>query len=116
MENDHAASPLMGSGNEDRAISVVRAGKDLRGEDESPFWEDFISLCSNAGLADLLDVNSEKLARWPAKIREHLDKLESDGQESGNNDEETEMVPTGETGAFTVPNPASNTDPNLGAM
>jgi len=114
MEDQKAISPLMGSGSEDRALNVVRAGRDLRKDDETPFWDDFISLCSNEGLAELLEVNREKLTSWPAKIREYLEKLEKHHAESPDHEEETELVPTGDNGAFTVP--PTNSDPNLGAL
>ena len=117
METEDATSPLMGSGEEGRAISVVRAGKDFRKEEETPFWDDFISLCANAqGLAELLDVNQDKVSNWPARIQEHLNKLEDHDEEGPTNDEEMEMIPSGDNGAFTVPNTNTNSDPNLGAL
>lgn len=116
MENQEATSPLMSSGDDSRALSVVRAGMDLRKEDESSFWDDFISLCSNGGLADLLDVSKEKVARWPAIVQEHLEKLQNhDREDPGGEKDDTEMVATGENGAFTAPVP-SNSDPNLGEL
>ena len=109
------ASPLMDSGEDGEILGVVRAGKDLRKEDEASFWDDFISLCSDSrGFAQLLDVPSEKVINWPAKIRENLDKLERHDAESPNIQQDTDVAPTGENGAFMVP--PTNTDPNLGAM
>lgn len=114
IENEKSASPLMGSGEDSRALNVVRAGKNLRDEGESSFWDDFISLCSNEGLAELLDVNRDKLASWPAKIKEHLDKLTDHDHEGPNHAEDVELLATGDNGAFTVPSSATNSDPNLG--
>jgi len=111
MENND--SPLMGTGLDTEALSVVRAGKDLRQEEDSPFWDDFISLCSNSrGLAELLNVAPEKISNWPARIHEMLQKLESQEAEDPGIQDDTEQIPTGDTGAIT----ATNLDPNLGAM
>lgn len=105
-------SPLMGSGEDGQTLSVVRSGKDLRKEDESSFWDDFISLCGNVqGMSDLLNVSPEKIRAWPNKIQDALDKLESHDAESPNVKTDTEVVPTGDNGAFT-----GNVDPQLGGM
>lgn len=106
------ASPLMDSGEDGQVLNLVRSGKDLRKEDESSFWDDFISLCSNAKeMAELLGVSSEKILTWPGKIQEALDKLESHDAESPSINTDTTMLPTGDNGAVTM-----NTDPQLGAM
>lgn len=110
IENSNT-TPLMGSGNEDRAISAIRSGRDLRSKEETSFWDDFISLCSNEGFADLLDVNKEKLSTWPAKIKELLNKIEDVKHEDPEHEDDTELMATGDNGAFTV-----NSDPNLGVM
>jgi hypothetical protein len=105
-------SPLMGSGDESRALTVIRAGKDMRGEGESSFWEDFISLCANTeGMAELLDVSPDKVRRFSARVEEYLKKLENHDAENTKHPEDKEMIPTGDTGAFTT-----NTDPNLGEL
>lgn len=105
-------SPLMDSGDEGHIVQIMQAGKDLRKEDESQFWDEFMTLCSNAkGLSELLDVGQEKVRSWPAKIKEALDKLAQHHVESPNKDVDTEMVPTGTNGAVTV-----NQDPYLGEM
>lgn len=108
MEN----SPLMNSGEDSRALTAVRAGKDLRAEEDSPFWDDFITLCANRdGLAELLDVTPEKISTWPARIKEHLDKLLKHDAEDPTKPEDTEQIPTGDNGAVTV-----NQDPYFGEM
>ena len=110
METD---SPLMGTDKETDALTVVRAGRDLRKEEESPFWDDFISLCSNSrGLAELLNVAPEKITNWPARIQEKLNDLETHDAEDPSIEDEVEMIPTGDNGAIT----ATNLDPNLGEM
>lgn len=105
-------SPLMGSGEEERALTVVRVGKDMHEEGETPFWDEFISLCSNPdGLSELFGVSKEKIRSWPAKIREMLTKLDHHTAESPSEKPKTEVIPTGDNGAFTT-----NVDPNMGAM
>lgn len=106
-------SPLMGTGLDSEALSVVRAGEDLRSEEESSFWDDFISLCSNSrGLSELLNVAPEKISNWPAKIQEMLEKLETHDAEDPSIQDDTTEIPTGDNGAIAV----TNMDPNLGAM
>lgn len=102
----------MDSGDDGYISQIVQAGKDLRKEDESQFWDDFITLCSNSkGLSELLDVKQEVIRSWPAKIKEALGKLDQNSDKAANQDIETEMIPTGTNGAVDV-----NQDPNLGAM
>jgi len=111
MEN--SGSPLMGSGDDSESINVVRTGKNLRKEGETAFWDDFISLCGNTrGLANLLNVAPEKIANWPAKITEALEKLETNDAEDPGIKDDMEMIPSGDNGAIT----ATNLDPNLGDM
>ena len=56
-------SPLMTSGEDSRALTVVRTGKNLHQKDETSFWDEFITLCANRdGLADLFDVSPEKIS------------------------------------------------------
>jgi hypothetical protein len=112
MENP-PDSPLMDSGEDSEILSVVRAGKDLRQEEESPFWDDFMTLCSNSrGMAALLGVSHEKVINWPGRIREHLEKLETHDAEDPSTKDDVEMVPTGDNGAIVT----TNMDPNLGAI
>jgi hypothetical protein len=108
-------SPLMDSGEETRAASVIRAGLDLHGEDESSFWEEFSDLCSNSdGMADLLGVSSEQVAGWPAKIRDKLDHVEKHDAESPSMGDENEVMPTGDSGAIVFPD--DNVDPYMGEL
>ena len=107
-------SPLMDSGESNKADGIIRAGLDLRKDDEQSFWEDFMNLCGNSeGLAELLDVRPEQVSSWPEKIREHLDNIDHQDSESPTNAEDREMLPTGDTGAVEMPD---NMDPFLGEL
>ena len=109
---EKSSSPLMSSGEEGESLSVIQSGKDLRKEDETPFWDDFITLCSNSkGLADLLNVGQDKVRSWPSRIKEAMDKLSQQNAQGPQKDDETELMPTGVNGAVTV-----NQDPYLGEM
>lgn len=101
--DQHQNSPLMDSGEESGAMSVVRAGQSLRDKDEASFWDDFRNLCANReGLAELLGVQPEIVSKWTQRIQEILERIEKhDQQHGGSEDEEKEMMPTGETGAVT---------------
>lgn len=107
LEQMSQSSPLMDSGEDSASMSIVRTGKQLRKDDETQFWDDFISLCSNAdGLAELLEVSPQKIRSWPTKIKEVLDKLQTRTAEDPSEKQKDELLPTGETGAVTL-----NSDP-----
>jgi hypothetical protein len=112
-EKARRGSPLMTSGEPDRAIITVRSGKDMHKEDQTPFWDEFISLCSNAdGLSELLEVPANKIRTWPSRIKELLGKLDQQNAVDPAHKDNAEMIPTGHNGAFTV-----NSDPtNIGDM
>jgi hypothetical protein len=96
-------SPLMDSGEESQAVQLVRAGEELRKEDESSFWDDFLSLLSNSeGFAELLGVTPEQIMAWPDKIRQIRERLEKDKNQKPSDDEEKEVLPTGDNGAITT--------------
>lgn len=102
-------SPLMDSGLETKALQIVRAGKELRGDEESSFWDDFIQLLSNSeGVAELFGVSQEKVATWPHRIKLNLDQLDNQ-QQSSPEEEDTELVPTGDNGGVA----ATNQDPPI---
>lgn len=104
-------SPLMDSGLDTGAMQVVRAGLELRPEGETSFWDEFIQLLSNSeGVAELLGVSPEKISGWPHRITKALEQIEQQ-QEPSQEEDDAEMVPTGDNGAFT----AMNQDPSLGA-
>lgn len=105
-------NPLMNSGIDSQALTAVRAGESLHAEDETSFWDEFITICSNReGLAELLDVSPDKVSSWPARIQEYQEDLKKSTAESPHEEEETEMIPTGDTGAVTT-----NQDPYFGEM
>lgn len=102
-------SPLMSSGEDDRALVVARVGKEMRDENETPFWDEFMSLCNNAdGLSQLLGVPAENIRSWPAKISEVLEKLEKQTAVSPSEKNNDELMPTGDNGAFTNQDPTTN--------
>jgi len=113
IEKNKGASPLMTSGEDGRALNIVRLGKDMRDENQVSFWDEFISLCGNSdGLSELLGVSREKISSWPSKIKEILDKIEQITTENPTNREDKKLMATGDTGAFTT-----NQDPkNLGEI
>ena len=111
-ELDARKSPLMGSGEESQAEQLIRAGDQLRGDDDSSFWDDFTSLLSNQeGWADLLGVSSDKILGWSSRIHELRDKTKNDTVNKPSDDEEKEVLPTGDNGAITT-----NQDPMLGDL
>ena len=113
IEKNKGASPLMTSGEDGRALNIVRLGKDMHDENQVSFWDEFISLCGNSdGLSELLGVSREKISSWPSKIKEILDKIEQITTENPTNREDKKLMATGDTGAFTT-----NQDPkNLGEI
>lgn len=105
-------SPLMDSGEESKAAQLIRAGEQLRKEDEQSFWDDFLSLLSNTeGFADLFNVDSSKVLGWGQRIRELRQKTQNDPDHKSREEEETEVIPTGDNGAVTT-----NQDPMLGDL
>ena len=111
MERDMSRSiPLMDTGDETKGMAVIRSGKSLRNEENGSFWEDLISLCSDAeGLADLLGVRREDVTTWPSKIREAMDKVQKHDMQGEDKPEESdEMIPTGQNGAITTQNMGMN--------
>ncbi len=104
IENNKARrSPLMSSGEDERALAAVRIGKEMHDKDETSFWDEFISVCgSTESLAELLGVSREKILSWPARIQEMLDKLEKHTAESPAEKYNQEVLPTGDNGAFTT--------------
>lgn len=112
MEKAKRHTPLMDSGEEDKSIIIVRKGNNLRKEDERSFWEDFIDLCGDAqSLATLLQVEPQKVMKWPSRIRDMLEKLKAHEAENPGREDRDEVIPTGDNGAFTV-----NQDPNIGEL
>lgn len=112
LDRNKANSPLMDSGEEDRAITIIKVGMDLHEDDKVSFWDEFISLCSNtSGLSELFGVSQEKVRSWPGRLRELIQKVEKRTAENPNEKPDTEVIPTGDNGAFTT-----NSDPKIGDM
>jgi len=112
--NEEEEAALLDGGEKSKAMRVIRTGMGLRNKDCGNFWEDFISICNDGeGLAELLDIPSEKIGGWVSKIKEALDKVEdSDSQQTG--DEKAKILPTGGIsfdGADTAPKEPSDTRP-----
>ena len=106
------AVPLMDSGEDTQAIAVIRAGLDLRPDEDTTFWQDFMDLASNTeGMAELLDVRPEQVSRWSEKIQEYMEKVDAKEAEDPSTKDDKEIIPTGDNGAVTMP---SNQDPYLG--
>jgi hypothetical protein len=102
----------MDSGEEGRALSVIRTGLDMHDEGETSFWDEFISLCGNSdGMAELLGIGRDKITSWPSRVREMLEKAQRANSEDPSQKDQTEMIPTGSNGAITM-----NADPNLGGL
>ena len=74
ISGDEGDTALLNSGIETKSMEVVRIGKNL----DKNFWENFSRLCNNSdGLAELLDVDSQKVGSWSSKIHEVLKKVDS---------------------------------------
>ena len=95
-EEEEAA--LLDSGEESKAMRAVRTGIGLRNsKDDVSFWDDFISVCNDGeGLAELLDVPSEKVGSWASRVKEFVDKV-NDADDQGAGEKQAKIVPTGGT-------------------
>jgi hypothetical protein len=82
-----------GEKDREKAMEVVRKGMNLQGDRD--FWDDFLSLCGNAGgMAALLDISREKVTALGGRIGELRRKVgEADGHDSGKN---AKLVKTGD--------------------
>ena len=59
----------------DKAISVVKTGLQV----DEYFWENFLRVMNNSsGLSELLDVPSEKIAKWHSRIKDALKEINDD--------------------------------------
>jgi len=104
---DPMSGDLMGSGQESSAMKVVRAGMNLReDEDDMEFWNDFMQLCGDAeGMAELLGVKSAEVRRWTARIRENIDKVREINSTNPEGEDNSKLMATGDNdGAVTVGN------------
>lgn len=92
-------SPLLDSGEESKGMNAIRSGMTIRKPECGDFWEDFISISGNAdAMADLLEVQREKVTSWASKIRELIDKVKQADQEGEDAGKKTDIIPTGNDG------------------
>jgi hypothetical protein len=76
---------------QDKATNVVRSGINL----DQDFWDNFISILNNAnGVAELFDVPREKVTNWASRIKEIINKINSEDNEKAKGNK-AEIVPTG---------------------
>ncbi len=82
------------SANVSKAAQVIRTGLNLRGEDGSKtFWDDFVQVCNDTdGLAELLEVHPEQVAKWGSRVRDMIEKV---NKEDDNSNTEKHVMPTG---------------------
>lgn len=81
--------PLLDSGEDTKAMEVIRAGKAL----DKNFWENFIKICNNDGFAELLKIKSHQTSDWASRIKGVLEKVENmDSQKNKN-----KMLATGDS-------------------
>lgn len=93
--------PLMSSGQDSRAMQVVRAGMNLRNPDDPAFWDDFMNLCSNSqGMAELLGVKESEIRTWSSKIRDIIRQVEEMDQSNPEGENDQKVMSTGD-GAMT---------------
>ena len=100
---DPPSGTLMGSGEDSRAMKVVRVGMNLReAEDSEEFWQDFISLCSDSeGMADLLGVKAAEVRRWAARIKDTIEQVKDMDSSNPEGEDDSKVVPTG-NGPMTI--------------
>lgn len=95
MSGDQPKTPLIDSGLETKSMDVVRNGMQLRTGDCNDFWDDFISLCSNAeALSELLEVPTEKISKWATKIQDTITKIKNYDKNDTKLDQK-KIMPTG---------------------
>ena len=98
QEKDRKDQPIFDSGEDTKAMQVVRQGLGLRKEGESSFWDDFISLCNNAeALSQLFNVSEREVRNWPKYIKEAIEKVNQKNDKTGlglNDKANKEIIPT----------------------
>lgn len=76
---------------DDSAVNAIQTGLNV----SETFWDDFILVCNNKeGMANLLNVDTGKIASWPAIIQEKLEKVKAEPGE-----EKTKILNTGDENA-----------------
>lgn len=73
-----------------RALAVVKAGLNIRPD----FWDDFLKICNQPALNELLGVRKEVIAKWPSLIRDSIQEIErQNSQEAAT--KKAEVIRTG---------------------
>lgn len=94
---------LMDSGEESRALKVIRAGLSLHNQKNNTFWEDFMNLCGDSeGMADLLKVKPSEVRRWANKIRDSIQQVKNTDSTNPEGEDDKKILPTGDNGALTI--------------
>ena len=90
MEND-----LEDDVQKNKSLNVIRKGLEIRDPGCGDFWEDFMSVCSDANaVADLLDIPATKVSKWASIIREKLKQVED--TDSQDTKPRSKVISTGE--------------------
>jgi len=75
QELENGEKALLDSGEETKSMEAIRTGNHLR-SDKGSFWEDFINLLGSLdAIAELLEVPRDKVAGWPSKIKQIIEKV-----------------------------------------
>ena len=82
-------TPLLDTGEDTKSMEVIRNGLSL----DKNFWDNFIKICNNDGLADLLDVKSSQMSEWVSRINAVLKRV----QEADRRGKKNTMLPTGDS-------------------
>lgn len=69
----------LGSDIDPKVIAVIRAGLNIDPE----FWNNFILMCNNPHLSQLLGIRKEIIGSWPSKIKQALNSIERMDSEAG---------------------------------
>lgn len=96
--NGHGDSPLLNTGEDTKSMEVIRSGLGL----DKNFWENFIKICNNDGLSDLLNIKSHQIGEWVPRIRTALKRVE----EADRGKKKDKMIKTGDS----FPKTAGNED------
>ena len=71
---------------QNKTLNVIKKGLEIRDPGCGEFWEDFMSICSDASaVAELLDVPSAKVSKWASIIRDKIQEVENDNSKVADN-------------------------------
>lgn len=101
---DPPSGTLMSTGEETRSMQTIRAGMNLKENDDESFWMDFMKLCSDSeGMSELLGVKEVEVRSWAAKVREALEKVKESNRQNPEGQDDKKVMPTGDNdGSMTV--------------